>query len=341
MFTLQQGQIQRLNDLGMPEEAVMHMQDVFANCNQRLQHNGPVTFTGDVVMPNARIATWGKAIFNWQYDGTIPPSQGGSMAYVWVRRTDEDGNTPDYDNEVKVYLPVGAGSDPNVVADNVIFYYKTRTGIFLAPGYDDGAIGDIKSNISQSTLQGWGLMDGTANAITAGGSGVTATDRFMRQYDVVGNIGTTGGSSSSSIPDHSAADLNAALDDHSAAATTSAGAHDHGGNTGSTAPDAHHHSLTTDSHGVDGDNSTPVDIVTGTCSSAAKEPGCSTDEDLAHTHTITNESAHTHNTPTLSHNFSSGLSHGGGSVDLIPPYVYVAMLERLNNSRNVVQKATA
>ena len=92
MFTLQQGQIAKLADLGMEEKQAMHMVDVFGNCNQALQHNGPVTFTGDFYAPNSRVIYWGTALYNWEYtEFGSPPSQGGSMAWVWVRRSTETG----------------------------------------------------------------------------------------------------------------------------------------------------------------------------------------------------------------------------------------------------------
>jgi hypothetical protein len=47
-------------------------------------------------------------------------------------------------------------------------------------------------------------------------------------------------------------------------------------------------------------------------------------------------SAHNHTTPALSHSVSgsSALSHGAVSVDTLPPFIDVAMFERLNNSRS-------
>lgn len=55
----------------------------------------------------------------------------------------------------------------------------------------------------------------------------------------------------------------------------------------------------------------------------------------AHTHSTDDPGTHTHTTPSLSHTItgSSALSHAAVTVDTVPPFIYVAFLERLNNSR--------
>ncbi len=336
MFNDQVGQLQKLADLGLGPEVTNHLVTTLANCNQQLTHRGAVRFEGEVTAPNLRVGTWGYALYNWQYESALP-SQGGGLPWVWVRRADESGSTPEYDNEVKVYLPIGASRDPNVVAGNVVSYYKTTTGVYVAPGYDDDPVGAVKQLVASRTLQGWGLMDGTVNASSLGGSGFDATDSFLRQYDSVGNVGGTGGSETSSISDHTAAEVAAVIADHTGS-TASGGSHAHGGATGSTSLD-HAHSLVNDS--VFGDGGTPQSGVTEFCTSGSKETDCGLDDDLTHTHSISTESAHTHSLGTISHSGTGGPLTHGGAVSIVPPYLMVATLERLNNSRNILQKGTA
>jgi len=124
----------------------------------------------------------------------------------------------------------------------------------------------------------------------------------------------TGGAATDSVTvgSHSGSAVDSAITiaNHSAGDT---------GNTTISDAGAHQHTLTATIIGTGTDTSATV--------ATADDTGDPT-TDITH-------SAHNHTIPALSHTItgSSALSHGAVTVDTVPPFIYVANLERLNNSR--------
>lgn len=334
MFTLQApGLLAELVDSGMSDNQANVLYNKLGNCSQLLEHRGPVNLFGTVTAPALLTGCWGVAQHNWEYSSTLP-SAGGGLAWVWCKlASDSTGLTITGASEVKVYLPVPKSKDPNVVKDQVIHIHQVADAgnqIFISHGMSDSRVGTVVHDSSSTAPTGWALMDGSANSVPSGGTGYNASDRFLRMYDTSGNLGTTGGSETDTIGAHSAADVAARIADHAAAATTSSGGHDHTGDTGNTAEATHG----THDHDV---GQTTIQEGTGTSRTVNNTTPTDPSTELSHaghTHTISSDGAHTHNTPVLSHAAGTGtLSHD--SVDTVPPYLMVAIIERLNNSRNI------
>jgi len=319
MFSRHAAQFDRLLDACMPPEQVAILRDIFTNPLATLEHKGAVVLSGSLVAPSIQSARWAVAQHNWDYSGGNSPSQGGGMSTVLCREaTDFRGNGTTGNTDITIYLPVTPGDDPNVVEGTVIAFFEMNDGTFMAPGYGDDQIGTVRHDITGNAVspKGWGVMDGSDNSKLKGGSAldIATNKRFLRQWDVVGSNKGTGGAESDSVTvgahSGSAMDSSISISNHSAGNT---------GNTTISDAAAHTHGLTS------------TTIATGTFSSATVATPDNTGlpiSDITH-------SAHNHTTPALSHSISgsSSLSHSAVSVDTLPPFLYVAFLERLNNSR--------
>jgi hypothetical protein len=206
-----------------------------------------------------------------------------------------------------------------VVEGGVLAFFEMNDGTFMAPGYGDDQIGTVRHDINGNAVspKGWGVMDGSDNSKANGGSAldIATNERFLRQWASVADNTSTGGAETDSVTvgTHSGSSVDSAITigNHSA------------GNTGNTTIDEaipHVHSM---------DNSTAIQEGSGTTYNVVITNFTGNPlGDLAH-------SSHNHTTPALSHSVtgSSALSHSAVSVDTVPPFLYVAFLERLNNSR--------
>jgi len=320
MFSLHAAQFDRLIDACMPPEQVAILRDIFTNPLATLEHKGAVILSGSLIAPNIQSARWAVAQRNWDYSGSDSPSQGGGMSTILCREaTDFQGNGTTGNTDITIYLPVTPGRDPNVVEGGVIAFFEMNDGTLMAPGYGDDQIGTVRHDINGNAVspKGWGVMDGSDNSKAKGGSAldIATNKRFLRQWTSIGNNKGTGGAETDSVA--VAAHAGSAVDSAVAIATHGAG------NTGNTTIDEaipHLHSLDNTSTIQQGSGATATVVV----SDITGLP----QSDLAH-------SAHNHTTPALSHSVtgSSALSHAAVDVDTIPPFMYVAFLERLNNSR--------
>ena len=315
MFSDHIGQLDRLVDLGMCPEQVHVLKELLGNPDRQLSHKGAVQFTGKVAVPSGESARWAVAQNNWDHTGTLP-SEGGKTGFVMCRECDNSlGSNAVGKGLIKVYLPSPAGMDPNVVKGHVIAFFGAPSGEFVSPGYGDQRVGGVGLDVDGTKRRkGWAVMDGTLNVKVYGGTGVDLRNRFPRQWNTSSQNQTTGGAETDSVT----------VGSHSGGSVDSAVAiANHGsGTSGATSGDFPHHT-----HEVD--NSATVAAGSGTPQEVAS---------LNHTGNMVltpTPDAHTHTTPALSHTVPgrSALSHGAVSVDTVPPFIYVACLERLNNSR--------
>jgi len=321
MFSRHAAQFDRLLDACMPPDQVAILRDIFTNPLATLEHKGAVILSGSLVAPSIQSARWAVAQHNWDYSGSDSPSQGGGMSTVLCREaTDSQGNGTTGNTDITIYLPVTPGDDPNVVEGTVIAFFEMNDGAFMAPGYGDDQIGTVRHDINGSATspKGWGVMDGSDNSKAKGGSAldIATNERFLRQWATVGDNTSTGGAETDSVTvgSHSGGSVDSAITISNHSSGTS-------GSTVISDSADHVHGLDNSTQVGDGGGGTPVNVVTDN----------QTQLPLAN---ITH-GAHTHTIPALSHTISgsSSLSHGAVSVDTVPPFLYVAFLERLNNSR--------
>ena len=326
MYSRHAIQFDRLLDAGMCPEQVTVLRDIFSNANIGLEHSGLVTFKGAVVAPSIQSCRWAVAQHNWDYneDTETYPSNKGGLAHVLCREADDfKGNGVTGRSDIKIHLPVGPGEDPNVVSGDVIMFFESQDGIKIAPGYGDHRIGSVRMGIQgDDGVKGWSIMDGTGNSKDNGGSGFNVADRFMRCWTSSSDNGNTGGASSASvsvtIDDHNISDVASGLGNHTGSDIA---------NTISDHPASgfsHRHQVlhTTVTEGT----VTPLTVLNGFSIGADyyTELEDAAGSDLEHS-----------GTGSLTHSGSGTISHtvSGGSVATVPPYMYVAMMERLNNSR--------
>tara|TARA_R110002020_G_scaffold356124_1_gene568744 strand:+ start:95 stop:841 length:747 start_codon:yes stop_codon:yes gene_type:complete len=243
------------------------------------------------------------------------------MATVLCREaTDFKGNGTTGNTDITIYLPVTPGDDPNVVKGSVIAFFEMNDGTFMAPGYGDDQIGTVRHDINGNAVspKGWGVMDGSDNSKAKGGSAldIATNKRFLRQWTSIGNNKGTGGAETDSVT--VAAHAGSAVDSSVTVVTHGAG---NTGNTTISESVPHIHTMDNSSQVTSAATGTPVNVVT------PNQTGNPVST-LAH-------SAHNHTTPALSHSVSGSgaLSHAAVDVDTVPPFMYVAFLERLNNSR--------
>ena len=325
MYSRHAAQFDRLIDACMPPEQVAILRDIFTNPKATLEHKGAVVLSGSLVVPNIQAARWAVAQHNWDYNpdkGNYTftyPSDGGGMAVVICKEaTDYKGNGTTGKTDIAIYLPVTPGDDPNVVKNDVIGFFEMSDGILVAPGYGDDQIGTVRHDINGRAFSpgGWGVMDGVDNSKPNGGSAldIATNGRFLRQWSAVGDNTSTGGAATDSVTvgshSGSAVDSAIAISNHSSGNT---------GNTTISDPGNHQHSLSATTFGTGSEPSVTVATADDTGNPIS---------DITH-------SAHNHTIPALSHTItgSSALSHGAVTVDTVPPFIYVAFLERLNNSR--------
>jgi len=326
MFSNQAGQFDRLIGAGMTEEQVFILRDILANPKQVLDHSGVINLKAGITAPSIQAGRWAVAQNNWDYNPDKKhftftyPSDGGGMAVVTCKEAnDYKGSGTTGNDDITIYLPVGPNEDPNIEQGDVILFFDMPDGVFVAPGYGDFRVGTIRQDINgDKGTKGWGVMNGTENSKIKGGSALDLATNgvFLRQWPAVANNKTTGGAATDSVTvgAHSggSVDSSITISNHSS------------GTTGSTViSDAadHVHGLDNSTQVSQGGGGTSINVVTNN----------QTDLPLANI----SHSAHTHTIPALSHTISgsSSLSHSAVSVDTVPPFIYVANLERLNNSR--------
>jgi len=161
------------------------------------------------ILPD-RSVRYGKAVANW---GNGPPPT------VLVNPCDSAGLSVDTSTAFQVSLlrsGSAAAGDPNVVAGQLIAYLQTQDNKFLCVSdYMDDPIGTVKLWASPlgAIRQGWAAMDGTANALASGGSGIDMRNYFPRGATNAAGIGGAGGSASVTPAAHT-------IDDHPATATS-------------------------------------------------------------------------------------------------------------------------
>jgi len=345
MYSRHAAQFDRLIDACMPPEQVAILRDIFTNPRATLEHKGAVVLSGSLVAPSIQAARWAVAQHNWDYNPDkgnytfIYPSDGGGMAVVICKEaTDYKGNGTTGKTDIIIYLPVTSGDDPNVVKNDVIGFFEMSDGILVAPGYGDDQIGTVRHDINGRAFSpgGWGVMDGTDNSKAKGGSAldIATNGRFLRQWATVANNKSTGGAATDSVTvgSHSGSAVDSAVTvaTHGAGTSGTSGAHTHTTDDATVAPhEAHNHAIPTDNIAI-GDGSSGTALVGNTALT-----GDYILEHTAHDHETDDPGTHTHTTPALSHTItgSSALSHGAVTVDTVPPFIYVAFLERLNNSR--------
>ena len=326
MYSRHAIQFDRLLDAGMLPEQVSVLRDIFSNANMGLEHSGTVTFRGSVVAPAIQSCRWAVAQHNWDYneDSNTYPSNNGGMSLVLCREADDfKGNGTTGRSDIQIYLPVGPGEDPNVVAGDVIMFFEAKDGSKIAPGYGDHRIGSVRMGVQgDNGTEGWSIMDGTANSKDNGGTGLNVADKFMRCWASSSDSGNTGGAASAAVSvtvgDHNISDIAGGIGAH-AGSDVAGTISDHPASGLS-----HKHEVTSTTIGTGSMTGVGVltgDSVSGNFYTKLANAGAS---DLAHA-----------GTGSLSHSGSGTISHtvSGGSVATVPPYMYVAMMERLNNSR--------
>ena len=242
-------------------------------------------------------------------------------------------------------------------------FFQMPDGSYMAPGYGDNRVGTVMMGVQgDKKVKGWGVMNGTNNAKAIGGSGIDAGDKFLRQWTSQAQNKTTGGSATGAL------DLAVTIASGGSGTSGTSGAHTHtaasgGAHTHSTdSQGGHTHTAAsttlathgTHAHGVTLDYShqegtggpTQVMAVSETNLSAELVHASHTHtigttgahthtaaSGGAHTHSTDDPGTHTHTTPAHAHSASVAAGGGGGATAAtIPPFLYVAMLERLNNS---------
>jgi len=346
VFGLHGAQFERLAEAGMDSEQVYILRQILTNPDLELTHSGIVTLNGEVKGGKIQAGKWAKCIRNWVFVKTLP-SLGGSHGYILAREcADGSGNTIT-GGTVKIFLPVAPSQDPNVEKDDIIMYFQMPDGSYMAPGYGDNRVGTVMMGVQgDKKVKGWGVMNGTNNAKAIGGSGIDAAGKFLRQWTTQSQNKTTGGSATGAL------DLAVTIASGGSGTSGSSGAHTH--STDSQGAHTHTAAATVISdaapHVHELDNSTqvvsdisgagtPVNVVTNNLTDGVvgsithSSHTHSIDSQGAHTHTAASGGAHTHTTPAHSHSASIAAGGGGSATAAtIPPFLYVAMLERLNNS---------
>jgi hypothetical protein len=344
MFSNQAGQFDRLIGAGMTEEQVFILRDILANPKQTLNHSGVINLKSGITAPSIQAGRWAVAQHSWDYNPDKEhftftyPSDGGGMAVVICKEADDyKGNGTTGNDDITIYLPVGPSEDPNIEKNDVIMFFDMPDGVFVAPGYGDFRIGTIRQDINgDKGTRGWGVMNGTENAKTNGGSALDLATNgvFLRQWPAVANNKSTGGAATDSVTvgSHSGSAVDSAVTvaTHGAGTSGTGGAHTHTTDDATLAPHAaHDHAIPTDNIAI-GDGSSGTALVGNTALTGTRILS-----HAAHDHETDDPGTHTHTTPALSHTItgSSALSHAAVTVDTVPPFIYVANLERLNNSR--------
>tara|TARA_R100000458_G_scaffold50016_1_gene49973 strand:- start:607 stop:1542 length:936 start_codon:yes stop_codon:yes gene_type:complete len=308
MFSKQAAMFDKLLAVGMPLKQVDVLKSILCNSSAELVHHGNLNITSQITTTDLRPSRWAVCTHNWEYDGD-PPSKGGGIGYVYAQECDNAQGTGASGGHKKIYLPVSSGLDPNLEAGDVIAYSRTDSGEYVGLGYGDNRIGSIiMGTQGQEVFPGYALCDGTKNAVSASkgsGSAINLATRFPRCWSSASDSGTTGGGGSSTI---------------SIAGTLSIA-----GTISATGIGNHSHELSTSSI-AEGDGSMgTVGVVTG---SNTADEGI----DLG-TISVAFTGGGGSGSPSVT--FTGGGGSGSPTVDAIPPFAYVAFMERLDNSRNI------
>ena len=252
---------------------------------------------------------------NWMYSSTLP-SAGGGMAWVSVKKCDQDGTNPT-GAAFDCFLPTPPHMDPNVIQDQVFcaaeFEDQSDSASTWASISDisDLAIGSVKmmTGNAPTVAQGWAPMDGNQDtATTATG---TALDIDGRSPLAAG-VGTTGGDLS---PSSTTGAASVSVNITGSSVTTDSS---ETGIEGTSSEPAGTISVTTETINHDSAGMDEIDVVTDV-----------TDDGLDHSHTIT-DPGHTHN---VSGTFTGTAdSHTHSLVGARHPYMGLLFYEGVNNS---------
>lgn len=209
MFTLQAQALYALLEAGrgsIPEEFTELLVGVLTQCNQPLEHRGPVTFTDDVTFENGvdGALQYGKAIANWV-------NAGANESYVMCQRCGTRSGGELTGEQVRVALlrqsslTGVSGLDPNVRTGAVIGMSKDKSGEWVAiTGYLDDKIGTLKwwKGTEAEIPPGWRICT------EIGGTGLAVGDygRFLMPYvegsTGAGTLGQAEGSLTHTHDDH-------------------------------------------------------------------------------------------------------------------------------------------
>ena len=263
---------------------------------------------------------WAKAQENWTYDGAYP---GSGEPYVRAKRCRDHAGTNETGDTLKIWLPRAADQDPNVIAGDVLLCGRAGGERAAVSDYLDLAVGSKIWWGATTIPRGWACMDGTANAVGNGGSGLSVVDYFLLCTCSAGQVGASGGSDTGVILGSSIASLlsNHAADNTGYAAT---------GITIADHPDHIHEvdctcQLGTQTAPFTGPwaftnqlgNDTTIQKTTGggslTLSHPVTEPNSGT--------------GHRHTTPSYAHSGSGQIN-----LSLVNPYKKLRLIERLDNS---------
>ena len=202
MFSKQSNMFNRLIALGMDPMQVKVLKDILCNPDANLEHTGEIKLHKSVESTDMRSARWAKCKYNWEYDSKIP-SKGGPIAFVYANECTGPTGAGVSGDLIKIYLPCGANQDPNLESGDIISYFKSPDGTYIAPGYGDNRVGSIIMGSQGDTYsKGYALCNGTANATQGGrgqGSGVNLASSFPRCWSSATDSGTTGGSATGSL----------------------------------------------------------------------------------------------------------------------------------------------
>lgn len=158
MFTEYVGAFDRLRGRQRPDgsiwtnQAIDLIQQVFGDCSQTLQHNGPVEINGKLEIINcddeALNVVCGDILIE---DGTVgggAPIHSATAITDWVAASGNSSYVDGVGDEgsVRVYLPRSSGSDPNVRQGDTIFYLRDSDGDAICiSDVNDDPIGFIKA----------------------------------------------------------------------------------------------------------------------------------------------------------------------------------------------------
>jgi len=250
---------------------------------------------------------------NWMYSSTLP-SAGGGMAWISVKKCDQDGTNPT-GAAFDCFLPTPPHMDPNVITNQVFcaaeFEDQSDSASTWASISDisDLAIGSVKmmTGNTPTAAQGWVPLDGNQDTTkTAGGNAIDMDGRSP----LAAALGATGGDLA---PSDTTSSVGVAVSITGAAANTGSS---ETGIEGTSSDPAGTISVTTETINHDSAGMDEIDVVTEV-----------TDDGLDHSHTIT-DPGHTH---TVSGTFTGTASAHAHEIDL-HPWAGILFYERVNNS---------
>ena len=156
---------------------------------------------------------WVRTITNWQFN-----SGDWKVEAKDIDDTPERTGTNVTGSSFDIYIPPVVDGHPNLVSGINICYMIDGDGQKICVSdVLDAKIGSVRMwcGAEAAVPSGWAKMDGIANAVGNGGSGLSMLDgesrrRFARHADNDGEIGNTGGNESHDHTEHDAGDI----DDH-------------------------------------------------------------------------------------------------------------------------------